>query len=145
GYVEQRGSEAGLPGSQPVARRYSGGIVFFFQAEDGIRDKLVTGVQTCALPIFPRRKAALEAGDWRRRRICGFTPSLGTARSARRRSAWFQRRVLTLGDRFWTVKQIARNSEHPAHSGAGLCPPRRRRLRPYARWPCAPPPAGPAR
>src|SRR2546425_8789966 len=25
--------------------------VFFFQAEDGIRDKLVTGVQTCALPI----------------------------------------------------------------------------------------------
>src|SRR5205823_3672524 len=27
--------------------------VFFFQAEDGIRDKLVTGVQTCALPISP--------------------------------------------------------------------------------------------
>src|SRR5229473_4007322 len=25
---------------------------FFFQAEDGIRDKLVTGVKTCALPIF---------------------------------------------------------------------------------------------
>src|SRR6266404_933760 len=27
-------------------------LFFFFQAEDGIRDKLVTGVQTCALPIF---------------------------------------------------------------------------------------------
>src|SRR2546428_11032360 len=26
--------------------------VFFFQAEDGIRDLIVTGVQTCALPIF---------------------------------------------------------------------------------------------
>src|SRR5438309_9180070 len=26
--------------------------VFFFQAEDGIRDGTVTGVQTCALPIF---------------------------------------------------------------------------------------------
>src|SRR6266404_5874412 len=26
--------------------------IFFFQAEDGIRDKLVTGVQTCALPIW---------------------------------------------------------------------------------------------
>jgi len=26
-------------------------LCFFFQAEDGIRDKLVTGVQTCALPI----------------------------------------------------------------------------------------------
>src|SRR5258706_11941478 len=27
---------------------------FFFQAEDGIRDWSVTGVQTCALPILPR-------------------------------------------------------------------------------------------
>src|SRR5690606_39902656 len=27
-------------------------LVFFFQAEDGIRDFHVTGVQTCALPIF---------------------------------------------------------------------------------------------
>src|SRR3712207_9468385 len=27
---------------------------FFFQAEDGIRDIGVTGVQTCALPIYPR-------------------------------------------------------------------------------------------
>src|SRR5256885_8019016 len=27
---------------------------FFFQAEDGIRDYKVTGVQTCALPIFPQ-------------------------------------------------------------------------------------------
>src|SRR5690554_6965014 len=27
-------------------------IFFFFQAEDGIRDADVTGVQTCALPIF---------------------------------------------------------------------------------------------
>src|SRR5260370_30046014 len=26
-------------------------IIFFFQAEDGIRDSSVTGVQTCALPI----------------------------------------------------------------------------------------------
>ena len=29
-----------------------GGGVFFFQAEDGIRDIGVTGVQTCALPIY---------------------------------------------------------------------------------------------
>src|SRR3712207_7804049 len=28
-------------------------MFFFFQAEDGIRDIGVTGVQTCALPIFP--------------------------------------------------------------------------------------------
>src|SRR5437588_11122876 len=29
-------------------------ILFFFQAEDGIRDHCVTGVQTCALPISLR-------------------------------------------------------------------------------------------
>src|SRR5256885_11100947 len=29
-------------------------VVFFFQAEDGIRDYKVTGVQTCALPICAR-------------------------------------------------------------------------------------------
>src|SRR5260370_10418478 len=28
-------------------------LLFFFQAEDGIRDSSVTGVQTCALPISP--------------------------------------------------------------------------------------------
>src|SRR5205823_8294911 len=39
---------------------------FFFQAEDGIRDKLVTGVQTCALPIYASRVQAFlvqGAGD----------------------------------------------------------------------------------
>src|SRR6266699_6996436 len=30
-------------------------LFFFFQAEDGIRDADVTGVQTCALPIFKNR------------------------------------------------------------------------------------------
>src|SRR2546430_3894649 len=32
--------------------------VLFFQAEDGIRDLTVTGVQTCALPILARTPAA---------------------------------------------------------------------------------------
>src|SRR2546430_8087461 len=32
-----------------------GVIFFFFQAEDGIRDLTVTGVQTCALPIWAAR------------------------------------------------------------------------------------------
>src|SRR3989442_6667302 len=35
--------------------------LFFFQAEDGIRDADVTGVQTCALPIFEPGIAALAA------------------------------------------------------------------------------------
>src|SRR2546425_12494246 len=41
-----------------IMLEWGGDIViffFFFQAEDGIRDKLVTGVQTCALPIFAER------------------------------------------------------------------------------------------
>src|SRR2546429_3706482 len=36
---------------------------FFFQAEDGIRDVAVTGVQTCALPIFVERGGKLELTD----------------------------------------------------------------------------------
>src|SRR5256885_6465571 len=38
-------------------------IFFFFQAEDGIRDYKVTGVQTCALPICPKTCEALNAGE----------------------------------------------------------------------------------
>src|SRR5206468_7945584 len=37
-------------------------IVFFFQAEDGIRDLIVTGVQTCALPILSTTPKARRAG-----------------------------------------------------------------------------------
>src|SRR5690606_40686275 len=35
---------------------------FFFQAEDGIRDFHVTGVQTCALPILDRRALPRAGG-----------------------------------------------------------------------------------
>src|SRR5688500_18268516 len=35
-----------------VASRDACSVFFFFQAEDGIRDYKVTGVQTCALPIL---------------------------------------------------------------------------------------------
>src|SRR2546430_12173610 len=38
---------------------------FFFQAEDGIRDLTVTGVQTCALPIFGAEAAQHGAADQR--------------------------------------------------------------------------------
>src|SRR5690349_16254244 len=36
---------------------------FFFQAEDGIRDLYVTGVQTCALPISPTTRQGLRHPD----------------------------------------------------------------------------------
>src|SRR5690625_7588607 len=38
--------------------------VFFFQAEDGIRDGHVTGVQTCALPISPLAAAPQAQADF---------------------------------------------------------------------------------
>src|SRR2546430_3355778 len=42
------------------------GLVFFFQAEDGIRDLTVTGVQTCALPISAAASRLLTPGDEKR-------------------------------------------------------------------------------
>src|SRR5205809_5754097 len=39
-------------GREPGYEGSDFGLFFFFQAEDGIRDVAVTGVQTCALPIF---------------------------------------------------------------------------------------------
>src|SRR2546430_9275881 len=50
---------------------------FFFQAEDGIRDLTVTGVQTCALPICglsgPSRIRELT--------FCGMTPNTGACKA----------------------------------------------------------------
>src|SRR2546428_10811157 len=37
-------------------------LFFFFQAEDGIRDLIVTGVQTCALPISSAASSPSDAG-----------------------------------------------------------------------------------
>src|SRR5947208_4212633 len=41
-------------------------LIFFFQAGDGIRDDLVTGVQTCALPILAQVLVGegLEGAAW---------------------------------------------------------------------------------
>src|SRR5256885_12099253 len=43
------------------------GSLVFFQAEDGIRDYKVTGVQTCALPIFPLGTHTITLGFTRNR------------------------------------------------------------------------------
>src|SRR5216683_4783322 len=41
-------------------------VFFFFQAEDGIRDLIVTGLQTCALPILLAAAGLAQAatGQW---------------------------------------------------------------------------------
>src|SRR5699024_11886134 len=61
------------------ARRLCARVFFFFQAEDGIRDRNVTGVQTCALPICPSGGgkstiARLAARFWD---VTGSTVTLG--------------------------------------------------------------------
>src|SRR2546422_11064683 len=62
-------------------------MAFFFQAEDGIRDVAVTGVQTCALPICvpdPRRRSVRPRGA-----VAG--GGAAAAPSARRRRAFAPR------------------------------------------------------
>src|SRR5438552_7435061 len=54
-------------------------FVFFFQAEDGIRDDLVTGVQTCALPICQRKTPKLRSPTLLRRQACRWRTSKCTA------------------------------------------------------------------
>src|SRR5256885_9687467 len=68
---------------------------FFFQAEDGIRDYKVTGVQTCALPICSRGRS----GGPRRRRRC--TPPIRWRRCLRGPSweRWLQAEVS-----FWSLQ-----------------------------------------
>src|SRR5438034_11348499 len=57
----------------PAAKRGRCFRSFFFQAEDGIRDHCVTGVQTCALPIsrWPRaanvERSCASGWHWRER------------------------------------------------------------------------------
>src|SRR2546422_4130355 len=56
---------------------------FFFQAEDGIRDVAVTGVQTCALPISPGSVGFRHSFARFRRILCAVGPQwLDTIRNA---------------------------------------------------------------
>src|SRR5699024_12200673 len=53
-------------------------VFFFFQAEDGIRDRNVTGVQTCALPISANWESYASA----------ISALLSTSRSPRSPATW---------------------------------------------------------
>src|SRR2546425_13378657 len=76
--------------------------VFFFQAEDGIRDKLVTGVQTCALPIWgggdlldgDRRRGG---GGGRPQEEAGASQAAAEARGGIGRAAWRGRGEISVG------------------------------------------------
>src|SRR3712207_9383796 len=66
-------------------------MFFFFQAEDGIRDIGVTGVQTCALPIFRLRRPPARVRD-RRRAGARRRPARRTRAGRRRRDLALDRR-----------------------------------------------------
>src|SRR5260370_6546565 len=55
---------------------------FFFQAEDGIRDSSVTGVQTCALPILDSQERAVKVEDLAGEQVAG-AQVLGSAAAVR--------------------------------------------------------------
>src|SRR5207244_5843206 len=77
--------------------------VFFCQAEDGIRDDLVTGVQTCALPISVNRSRRRPRSGRRtgsaRRRSSPLPPSSRPPPASGRSAAGARRRGLLPGYR----------------------------------------------
>src|SRR5207247_3945621 len=84
-FCNSRGALSSCGKAIPVSRMCCSPAYFFFQAEDGIRDPLVTGVQTCALPIFAELGWALpNLGDIDYQTISGAI-STGTHRSEERR------------------------------------------------------------
>src|SRR2546426_8568344 len=64
-----------------IASRFNriGACFFFFQAEDGIRDYKVTGVQTCALPISSRKSTRSRSSRPSDSAPGRFSASSGTA------------------------------------------------------------------
>src|SRR5579863_10698395 len=61
------------------------GMVFFFQAEAGIRGGRVTGVQTCALPIWSARSRTAPGRHASARPLRASLPTPRTARSEEHR------------------------------------------------------------
>src|SRR5690348_18134617 len=97
---------------------------FFFQAEDGIRDGRVTGVQTCALPIYSvgtmlaRHRARVARYGAAARSFADFASYQAWQRELHRRTAEYRRaQGLTLVDR----KSTRLNSSHPSISYAVFC------------------------
>src|SRR5437762_6555459 len=100
--------EMGTSWSWIEARSPPPSLFFFFQAEDGIRDTSVTGVQTCALPIFVGVAVPAPGGDLLGQ-LFGPEPGAVSLRRARERL----RRCLGVTDQ----RQVNRSV---APDGAGL-------------------------
>src|SRR2546430_6318351 len=82
-------------------------VIFFFQAEDGIRDLTVTGVQTCALPISASRLVSASSRTTESRS--------GLSSSARARAT----RSITLAGRNAPASSWASIVRRPSNSTPG--------------------------
>src|SRR2546430_5974914 len=87
-------------------------LFFFFQAEDGIRDLTVTGVQTCALPIYIEILVVIvERGEMFANRA---NPWAG--RASRSREHLTQMLGLLVSGRFPTLPARSHTHQHgPSH------------------------------
>src|SRR5438874_6916123 len=97
---------------------------FFFQAEDGIRDLYVTGVQTCALPICTRPPRAAASGAASAAKRPENSHSAGAQSACRRRMG--PPRLLPLdfrhaGTMIQDRKSTRLNSSHVEISYAVFC------------------------
>src|SRR6266568_8251820 len=89
-------------------------IVFFFQAEDGIRYGTVTGVQTCALPISGR-----AGGDTRAEVVIGLRELRGMPGAAAAEDAWITHTAAAAAAR---MPVLAGPAAHAAACSATLVP-----------------------
>src|SRR5205823_9839089 len=96
---------------------------FFFQAEDGIRDKLVTGVQTCALPISGTDPTAVRTDDRRpaSRRRRGAGSLRARFREAERLPAEREVLDLALADRVEPLRSEERRVGKGRRGGRSAC------------------------
>src|SRR5687768_17942141 len=94
---------------------------FFFQAEDGIRDVAVTGVQTCALPISWRRRRGSFAHGSKcpRQRPSGRICAAGSHRRRCAACSCSSRRIS--GGPFTRSESTRLNSSHGYISYAVFC------------------------
>src|SRR3989441_5760229 len=79
---------------------------FFFQAEDGIRDKLVTGVQTCALPISFVVQA-IERKEKKRNPVAPFITSR-LQQEAARKLRFSPKKTMTLAQQLYEGMDIGK-------------------------------------
>src|SRR3989442_15859279 len=93
-------------------------VFFFFQAEDGIRDADVTGVQTCALPIWKRKSKSScnEPGRSTRKQNRGSSPTMDRSSSPETSRSSFAADITLLPAIEWqtgALAQIVKVGVHP--------------------------------